>query len=134
MHSADNPDLDTFRSRGGKLLLVQGTTDMLVPEAMTTAYFDKLAARYGKDLQSFAKYYVVPGFAHGRGDFTSTWDSLSALEAWAERGVTPLDQVTVDNNTATRGRSRPLCEYPTFPKYKGSGDPNNAASYGCATR
>jgi hypothetical protein len=29
--------------------------------------------------------------------------------------------------------SRPLCRYPTFPRYKGSGDVNSASSYSCAT-
>lgn len=29
--------------------------------------------------------------------------------------------------------SRPLCKYPAFPQYKGSGDPNDAANFSCAT-
>lgn len=128
---ASNPDIDTFRQRGGKLLLVQGTTDMLVPEAMTTAYFNKLVARYGTGLGEFTKYYVVPGFAHGAGDFRSNWNSLAALEAWVEGGTAPANQITVDANAATSGRARPLCEYPSYPRYNGSGDVNAAASFTC---
>ncbi|HEY0202499.1 MAG TPA: tannase/feruloyl esterase family alpha/beta hydrolase, partial [Burkholderiaceae bacterium] len=30
------------------------------------------------------------------------------------------------------GRTRPLCEYPTWPRYNGSGDTNLAASFTCA--
>jgi hypothetical protein len=36
-----------------------------------------------------------------------------------------------DRNEATRGRTRPLCEYPAWPKYNGSGDVNAAASFAC---
>ncbi len=132
IYDASNPNVDTFRSRGGKLLLVQGTTDMLVPESMTSAYFGSLTQRYGAELAGFARYYVVPGFAHGGGDFRSSWDALAALEAWVEDGTPPTGQVTVDTNTATRGRARPLCEYPSYPRYAGTGDPNQAASFSCA--
>lgn len=128
-----NPNLDTFRQRGGKLLMVQGTTDMLAPDSLATAYYKSLSDRYAADLPTFMRYYVVPGFGHGWGDFQSTWDSLSALEAWAERGEAPTNQITVDANAATRGRARPLCEYPAFPRYNGSGAPNLAASFNCVT-
>jgi hypothetical protein len=31
------------------------------------------------------------------------------------------------------GRTRPLCEYPSWPKYKGSGDVNLASSFTCSS-
>lgn len=130
---ATDPNLDAFKAKGGKLLMVQGTTDMLVTPNLTNAYYNQLASRYGSALGNFARYYVVPGFGHGSGDFNSRWDSLSALEAWVERGYAPTNQVAVDAAAATRGRTRPLCEYPAFPKYNGSGDVNGAASFGCST-
>jgi feruloyl esterase len=130
---ADDPNLDTFKAKGGKLLMVQGTTDMLVTPALTTAYYDQLTSRYDGQLSTFVRYYVVPGFGHGFGDFTSKWDSLSALEDWVERGFAPTNQVTLDNSAATRGRTRPLCEYPAFPKYNGTGDVNSASSFNCST-
>jgi feruloyl esterase len=130
---ADDPNLDAFKAKGGKLLMVQGTTDMLVTSALTSAYYDQLSARYDGQLGSFVHYYVVPGFGHGGGDFNMRWDSLSALEDWVERGFAPTNQIGVDNAAATRGRTRPLCEYPAFPKYNGTGDVNSAASFTCAT-
>jgi len=30
------------------------------------------------------------------------------------------------------GRSRPLCDYPAWPKYSGTGEVNAAASFVCA--
>ena len=61
-YDASSPDLDAFAGKGGKLLLIQGTTDMLVPPAMTTSYFSRLTGRYGSRLRDFARYFVVPGF------------------------------------------------------------------------
>jgi len=40
--------------------------------------------------------------------------------------------VTLDQNAATRGRTRPVCEWPSWPKYNGAGDPNSASSFTCA--
>lgn len=129
---ATDPVLDIFKQKTAKMLLVQGTTDMLVTHTMTTAYYEQLAARYGASLPDFVRYYVVPGFAHGGGDFKSTWDSLSALEAWAERSIPPQNQVVMDANTTNGGRTRPLCEYPAYPKYLGNGDINSATSFTCS--
>jgi hypothetical protein len=129
---ATDPKLEAFRDKGAKMILVQGTTDMLVTHTTTSAYFERLRTRFGADLSSFVRYYVVPGYAHGGGDYRSTWDSLSSLEAWAERGVAPANPVTVDGTPANNGRARPLCEYPNFPKYNGSGDPLLATSFTCS--
>lgn len=132
-YDSSDPNMDVFRQKGGKLILVQGTTDMLVPHTMTTAYFQSLSARYGAQLPTFAKYYVQPGFGHGSGTFQMGWDALSALESWAEKGQAPTAPIAVDQNTATKGRSRPLCEYPLWPKYIGTGSPDSAANFTCVS-
>lgn len=131
LYDATDPNVDAFKQKGGKLIIVQGTTDMLVTHTTTTAYVSRLSDRYGAALPSFAKYFVQPGFGHGGGDFLLKWDSLSALEAWVESGKAPADPIVVDGSAATKGRSRPLCEYPLWPKYKGSGDQNQATSFSC---
>lgn len=132
VYDASNPDIDGFHAKGGKLLLVQGTTDMLVPTAMTTDYFGALTRRYGADLSRFVRYYIAPGYGHGGGAFKVQWDSLAALDAWVEAGTPPVDPVAVDGNPGSGGRSRPLCEYPTWPKYKGAGSIDQAGSFVCA--
>jgi len=99
---------------------------------VTTDYYNSLKARYGDVLKDFARYYVVPGFGHGTGPFQSKWDSLSALDSWASNGTAPANQVTTDGAAATAGRTRPLCEYPLFPKYNGTGDGNSATSFTCS--
>jgi feruloyl esterase len=131
---ASSVAIEPFRDRGGKLLLLHGTADMAVPPQNTIDYYERLVARFGADkLKDFVRFYVVPGFGHGDGPFQASWDWLSALDNWVEKGQAPANLVTVDTAMPTAGRSRPLCEYPAWPKYKGSGDVNAASSFACTT-
>ncbi len=128
-------DITAFQKRGGKLLIMHGTIDMAVSPYNTVEYFERLEKRYGEGpLRNFVRFYMAPGFGHGYGSFIVGWDSLGALDEWVEHGVAPKDQVATDTGPAGRGRQRPLCEYPAWPKYKGSGEMNAAASFACATR
>lgn len=128
---ATSTELDAFAKHGGKLILVQGTTDMLVPPSATTDYYLRLAGRYGERTGSFVRYFVQPGYGHGAGPFWLSWDSLAALDAWVESGTFPANPVATDANSATRDRQMPLCEYPLFPRYV-SGDRRLAASFRCS--
>jgi feruloyl esterase len=63
-------------------------------------------------------------------------DIQTAMERWVEEGVEPRGLIAtkfVDEAPTTRRvqLTRPLCQYPTVPTYKGSGDPNDAASFVC---
>lgn len=130
---ASNPDISAFQKRGGKMLLMHGTVDMAVTPYNTIAYYDRLKTRFGEaPLRRFVRFYVAPGFGHGDGAFQVGWDSLGALDAWVDRGIEPGPQVAVDTAKPTKGRTRPLCEYPAYPSYGGSGDPNLASSFSCA--
>jgi feruloyl esterase len=91
------------------------------------------------NVRNFVRYYTIPGLGHVLGSPSSTgggffasWDPLPALDAWVESGTAPSGLVTTDQNAATRGRTRPVCEWPSWPKYNGAGDPNSAASFTCA--
>jgi tannase/feruloyl esterase len=131
---ASSVELEPFHARGGKLLLLHGTADMAVPPQNTIDYYERLVARFGADkLKEFVRFYVVPGFGHGDGPFQASWDWLAALDNWVEKGEAPANLVTVDTAMSTAGRSRPLCEYPAWPKYKGAGDVNAAGSFACTT-
>jgi len=130
---ATSTDMDKFVSHGGKLILVQGATDMLVPPSATTDYYERLAAHYGPKTDGFVKYFVQPGYGHGFGDFALSWDSLGALDSWSETGVFPANPVAADGNPATRDRQMPLCEYPAYPRYDG-GDARNASSFRCVAQ
>ena len=131
---ASNPDISAFQARGGKLLLVHGTIDVAVTPHNTMAYWERVKARFGEGpLRRFARFFVVPGFGHGDGSFVVGWDALATLDAWVDKGTAPDNQVATDTAKATAGRTRPLCEYPSWPKYRGTGDVNAAASFACAT-
>jgi hypothetical protein len=57
---------------------------------------------------------------------------MTALDKWVESGTAPETLSMSDLNTATLGRTRPLCRYPAWPRFV-SGDINNAASFACVT-
>ena len=85
------------------------------------------------NVRNFLRYYEIPGYGHlFSSHFSAAWDSVTALEDWVERGVAPPPQIVADT-AGVPGRTRPLCEFPTWPKYNGSGDVNAAASFTCAT-
>ena len=128
-------DITAFQKRGGKLLIMHGTIDMAVSPYNTIEYYDRLKKRYGEaSLKKFVRFYVAPGFGHGYGSFIVGWDSLGALDAWVEHGTEPGLQIVTDTGPAAQGRQRPLCEYPAWPKYSGSGDLSAASSFTCATK
>jgi len=62
-------------------------------------------------------------------------DFIGLLDDWVENGTAPADrQVLTDMDTAPPfavHASFPLCRYPTYPHYGGSGDPKSADSYQC---
>lgn len=125
-------DLSPFAKRGGKVLMAHGTADQLVSTRATAEYFERIQGRMGAGrVHGFLRYYEIPGYGHAAStQFGAAWDSLTALERWSERGEAPAAQIVVDA-TAVPGRTRPLCEYPTWPRYSGTGDVNQAASFRC---
>jgi feruloyl esterase len=131
---ATNPDFEAFRRAGGKVIWVQGWDDPSVTPFANINVIKAITAKMGGSrVDSFLRFYVIPGLAHGGGNFSPVWDNLTALENWVEKGQAPVNQVMFDaTNTPTRGRSRPLCEYPGYPQYIGVGDPNSASSFTCA--
>ena len=129
---ATNPDLTAFSARGGKMILFHGTADDLITPYNTIDYYDRVVGKMGQTAtDSFLRFYLVHGMGHHTGVFNASMDSLSALEAWVEKGQAPSHLVAVDTNAATLGRTRPVCLYPQWPKYNGFGNVNVAASFSC---
>jgi hypothetical protein len=122
-------NLQPFLERGGKLIMVHGTTDAVVPTNSTVDYYQRVQAKLGVEAtDSFARLYLVPGLAHGFGRFKGGFDTIGTLDAWVDRGIAPHDMVVTDNHD---GRTRPLCEWPGWPRYTGWGDVNSASSFVC---
>jgi feruloyl esterase len=131
----DSPYIAEFLARGGKLLLAHGLHDVLVSARATEDNYQRLNRLFGRQqVSDSVRFYEVPGFGHAASSqFNATWDSLTALEQWREGGVAPANQVTVDT-VGVPGRSRPLCDFPKWARYKGSGDVNAASSFICVLR
>ncbi|WP_244493700.1 tannase/feruloyl esterase family alpha/beta hydrolase [Aureimonas sp. AU4] len=135
MADANNPDLSAFQQAGGKLILVQGSEDPSVTPLGTVAYYEKVRETMGVDKAStFVRFYMLPGLAHGGGKFAPTWDSLAALDNWVVNDIAPEGYVATDTTeTPTRGRTLPVCTYPTWPRFEGKGDVRDAANFTCAS-
>jgi feruloyl esterase len=133
IQDANKTDLSPFAARGGKILMAHGMHDALVSTRATEQYLGRLRNAMGAaQVAGFLRYYEIPGYGHFTSSvFNASWDSVTALENWVEKGVAPANQVVADT-AGVPGRTRPLCEYPAWAKYSGSGDINSAASYGCA--
>lgn len=127
-------NLDRFAARGGRILLVHGTADMIVSPRVTEQYYESLLRRMGRSrLDRMMRFYEVPGFAHGVSTtFNAQFDYLTALERWREDTVDPADGLTVIDSANVAGRTRPLCRYPSWPQYRGSGNIDTAPSFRCA--
>jgi hypothetical protein len=132
--SANSTDLDRWRANGGKLIYFHGLVDDFISPYSSIQYWNRLQTRYDASaLDEFVRFYTIPGMGHVTGVFNARLSSLDALEAWVERGVAPGELSAIDANEATAGRTRPVCLYPAWPKYSGTGDINAAASFSCVT-
>jgi pimeloyl-ACP methyl ester carboxylesterase len=129
--------LEPFRAKGGKIIMTHGTVDDFITPHNSIAYYKKQVAEFGQSrLDSFMRFYVIPGFGHGFGPFNAKIDSLTALQNWVEKGQPPTGLIAVDGNQGSNaGRSRPLCEWPKWPKFTGKpGAENSSASFTCVDK
>ena len=87
---ASNADLTPFAQHGGKFLMVHGTTDTTIPTGASIEFYTMMQAKMGQPaMDAFMRFYLVPGFGHGRGVFDAGFDALGILDAWVEAGKAP---------------------------------------------
>ena len=125
-------NLGDFRTHGGKLIFYHGLSDPWFSANDTIDYVQRLARDNPQQpLSEWSRLFVVPGMGHcGGGAATlDKFDLLQAVVDWVEQDKAP-QQVTATGK-AFPGRSRPLCAYPSYAHYKGSGDSEDAANYSC---
>ncbi|KND61267.1 Chlorogenate esterase [Candidatus Burkholderia verschuerenii] len=134
LSDATNTDISAFRAKGGKIIMTHGLADEIVSTDSSTDDYNGLVDRFGRGkVDRFVRFYLMPGVRHGTGPFHPAIDSLSALDRWVKSGTAPETLQMSDLNTVTLGRTRPLCRYPSWPKFVG-GNANDAASFTCAYR
>lgn len=124
--------LEKFRAKGGRIIMTHGTADDFITPHNSIEYYKRQVAQFGQErLNSFLRFYLIPGFGHGFGRFNAKFDSLVALQNWVEKGQPPSGLTAMDGNKGAN-RTRPLCEWPAWPKFTGApGTENSAASYTC---
>jgi feruloyl esterase len=140
IYNANNPDLSKFKEKGGKLLMYHGWADSIVTPFYSIDYFDSVVKKMGglEQTQDFYRLFMVPGMDHcsilpGKGP--DQFDFLTVLENWVEKGEAP-DQIIgeqLDKDKKEVVRTRPMCPYPKFAKYKGTGSIDDAANFTCVS-
>jgi feruloyl esterase len=132
--NAMDPNLKPFISRGGKLIQYHGWADQQIPSGTSPEYYTAVTQALGgaDKVKNNYRLFMVPGMGHcGGGDGTATFDMLTALEQWVEKGKAP-DQIPASRIVEGRtDRTRPLCPYPQVAAYKGSGSTDEASSFVC---
>jgi len=92
-------------------------------------YFRRLqASAGGKDM---SRLFQIPGMGHCQGGAaTDSWDGLSAMVDWVEKGQAP-EVIIAKGTQVFKDRTRPLCAYPKTAKYSGTGNIEHAANFSC---
>jgi pimeloyl-ACP methyl ester carboxylesterase len=133
--ASENPDLTAFRNLGGKILMWQGFADQLIMPQGSIAYYDAATNFLGggyAQTQQFFRHFLAPGVGHcGGGSGPQPQNLFQTVVNWVETGVAP-DTVLASKAITGGTQTRPLCPYPAFAKYKGSGSTDDANNFVCA--
>ena len=146
LFSDTNPDLRKFKAAGGKLISYQGGNDTSEIPGAIVDYYEAVEKTMGgrAATQDFFRFFIIPGMNHCTGgDGVFAFDYLQYMEAWVEQGRAPdvMIGAHVTGLTPSGGWTlkypldpgapvaftRPVYPYPLHAKYKGVGDPNDAA-------
>jgi feruloyl esterase len=139
MFSANNPDLSALKARGARMIMWNGTTDSSVSPKDNARYYESVVAKMGQaNTDQVLELFQAPGVGHCYGGAgPDKVDLLKAMATWVEQGTAPSAQnlvhAKVDATSGATTMTRPVCKYPAYPRYKGSGDVNSASSFTCST-
>jgi feruloyl esterase len=130
----DPSKLSAYFAKGGKLLIYHGFDDLIISPYSSIWFYEDLAQENGgyAKLQQNARLFMVPGMQHcvlGAGP--NSFDTLSALEQWVEKGIAPDAISATHLANGVIDRTMPLCKFPEQARYKGSGDAKSVASWSC---
>jgi feruloyl esterase len=126
-------NLNTFSSHGGKLIFYHGLSDPWFSAKDTIGYYRRMAEATGGEakVMDWSRLFLSPGMGHcgGGASALDTFDLLTAVVNWVEKGAAP--EAVTATGRAFPGRSRPLCAFPTHAQYKGQGSTEDAANFEC---
>jgi feruloyl esterase len=133
--NAVDPDLRKYFARGGKLLLIGGWNDSSVPPDVAVNYSKDVVAKTGaKATRESMRFFMVPGMNHGVGATGAenfNVDTLALIEEWKQTGKAPDQLVMGHYKDGKEVGRRLVCQYPQIARYKGSGNPEDPASFDC---
>ena len=111
-----------------------GWADPVVPPQDTVAYYEGVAKVMGgiEKTREFYRFFIAPGMGHcSGGPGPNSFDHLTALEQWVEKGVAPDKLIATHSTAGKLDRSRPLCLYPQVARWNGRGSSDEAANFTC---
>jgi len=152
--NSDDPDLNPFRARAGKMIQYAGWSDSAISPQYDIIYYRSVMQAVGglAETQEFYRLFMAPGMAHcgggpGANAFGNIFglngpnpsdpseDVLSALDQWVEQGIAPHRIIATkyvnDDPASGIAFQRPLCAFPQIAEYSGSGDPTKADNWVC---
>lgn len=128
-----NPDLSAFHARGGRLIVLEYLSDYAQSAYAGLQYGEAVRRTMGSRAADFFRLYAAPGVDHVGTGAPALMDPLGTLAAWVESGQAPQGLQLAEQEAKPPFRlvrTRPLCEWPAWPRYKG-GDGNAASSFEC---
>ena len=137
--NATNPDLRPFKAHGGKLIQFHGWADPAIAPLDSVHYYESVVDEMGdlEKTQDFYRLFMAPGMEHcgsGPGP-NSIPDVFNALVLWVEQGVAPAKIIATkfvdDDPKKDIIETRPLCPYPQWAKYEGTGSTKFSANFVC---
>ena len=130
----DDPDLQRFRKRGGKMIIWHGEADQLIFPRGTVNYYNRVVAANGgaATVDGFARLFLAPGVDHcGGGSGPNPVGLFDAMVNWVEKGAAP-ETINASRPLPEGGvRTRPLCAFPKTAQWTGVGSTDDAANFRC---
>lgn len=130
-------NLNSFGKSGKKLLIYHGWADPGITAYGTLDYYNKVVSNAGdkKKADDYVRLFLAPGMHHcSGGPGPNSFDAISALEQWVEKGVAPEKLIASHAVEGKVDRTRPLCPEPQVAKYKGTGSIDEASNFVCGLK
>jgi feruloyl esterase len=129
-----DPHLGAFAKHGGKLLIYHGWADQQVAPGSSIEFYKSALKLSEKSAPSanWIRLFMVPGMGHCiGGEGPNTFDKISLIERWVEKGVAPARVIAAHSTADKVDRTSPLCPYPQVARYNGAGSIDEATNFKC---